>query len=197
MDKLALVIADGEHPLCKPFGGQAVHPELEAEKAAVGIHNKGADVVQHNNAAAGHEHITGKADKERMLAPQIGRQHRHVIKIFDRLERYQLDIFQFRQMNLAAIVAVGDAHVQAGALNELVQPHYCLVDIAGDAGDIIAQDSAVDDNGVQICSSFSQWEQSSSSCCQSAMRRVQYSLISRSNRSSLKARLCSRISSFL
>ena len=82
-------------------------------------------------------------------------------------------------MNLAAIVAVGDAHVQAGALDELVQPHYCLVDIAGDAGDIIAQDSAVDDNGVQICSSFSQWEQSSS------------------NRSSLKARLCSRISSFL
>ena len=173
VDELALVIADGEHLLRKPLGGQAVYPEFEAEKAAVGIHDDGADIVQHNNAAAGHEHIAGKADEKRMLTPQIGGQHGHIVKILDRFQRHQLDVFQLRQVDRAAIVAVGDAHIQAGALDELVQPYDGFVHIAGDAGNIIAQHSAVDDNGVQTCSSFSQWEQSSSSCCQSAMRRVQ------------------------
>ena len=90
----------------------------------------------------------------------------------------------------------GDILLDDGkALDELVQTHHSFIDIARDAGDVVAQHRAVDDDGVQSSSSFSQWEQSSSSCCQSAMRRSQYSFSSRSKRSSLKERLCSRISS--
>ena len=61
-DQVALVITDGEHPPGKPFGGKAVEPELEAEKRTVGFHYQGADIMQHHHAAAGHEHIAGKAN---------------------------------------------------------------------------------------------------------------------------------------
>ena len=194
-DEAALVVADGEHPLCEPFGGQAVYPELEAEKALVGIHDERADVVQHHNTALCQQHIAGKADIKGVGAAQISGQYGQIVEIFDGLERHKPDVFQLRQVDGAAVVPVGDADIQTGALDELVQTHHSFIDIARDAGDVVAQHRAVDDDGVQSSSSFSQWEQSSSSCCQSAMRRSQYSFSSRSKRSSLKERLCSRISS--
>ena len=194
-DEVALVVADCEHPLGKPLRGQTVYPELEAEKALVGVHDQRADIVQHSDAALGQQHIAGQAYIKRVGTAQIGGQHSQIVKIFDRFQRHQLDVFQLRQVNGAAVVAVGNPHIQAGALNEFIQPDDGLIDIARDAGDIITQYRAVDDDGVQSSSSFSQWEQSSNSCCQSAMRRSQYSFSSRSKRSSLKLRLCSRISS--
>ena len=167
----------------------------EAEKALVGVHDQRADIVQHGDAALGQQHIAGQAYIKRVGTAQVGGQHSQIVKIFDRFQRHQLDVFQLRQVNGATVVAVGNPHIQAGALNEFVQPDDGLIDIARDAGDIITQYRAVDDDGVQSSSSFSQWEQSSNSCCQSAMRRSQYSFSSRSKRSSLKLRLCSRISS--
>ena len=110
-DEVPLVVADREHPLGEPFGGQAVYPELEAEKALVGIHDQRADVVQHHDAAAGQQHIAGKAHVKRMGAAQVGGQHGQIVKIRDGLERHQPDVFQLRQMDGPPVVAVGNADV--------------------------------------------------------------------------------------
>mgnify|MGYP001777871495 CR=1 FL=1 len=91
----------------------------------------------------------------------------------------RLDISKLRDATSHAVqavgdvVAAGDAHIEAGAREQFVQPHDVFIDIARDAGDVVAQHRAVDDDGVQTSSSLSQWEQSRSSRCQSCMRRAQ------------------------
>jgi hypothetical protein len=76
--------------------------------------------VQHHDAAAGQQHIAGKAHVKRMGAAQVGGQHGQIVKIRDGLERHQPDVFQLRQMDGPPVVAVGNADVQAGALDQLV-----------------------------------------------------------------------------
>ena len=97
-DEPALVIADGVNPPGKSPHAQAVHPELEPEKAAVGIHNERADIMQDDGAVPGHEHIAGKPQEKRLMLAQILRQHDKVITVFDRLERYDADVLQRRQL---------------------------------------------------------------------------------------------------
>ena len=126
-----------------------MHPKLEAEKAPVGVHDQRADVVQHHHAVPRHQHIAGKAHKKGAVPAQVGGQHKQVVAVPDGLERHHPDVFHGRQVQRAAVVPVGQAHIQAGAFQKRIQPGDHLVDIAGDAGDLIAQNCAVDDDGSQ------------------------------------------------
>ena len=153
-DQVALVITDGEHPPGKPFGGKAVEPELEAEKCTVGFHYQGADIMQHHHAAAGHEHIAGKANVKGVVFAQVARQHHQIVTILNGLERNNFDVFQFGQVQRAAIVPVAQPHIQAGALQQGVQPGHNFIHKARNARDGVTQHCAIDHNGVHSSASL-------------------------------------------